>query len=200
MFILSSEEGRLWRPSEPHPGRLSFPWDWALGSTAWLSLCQWNTFRGTPCTGQPQNSGSLVIAMVTVIVGHVAWLLLSQYILVFKSSWTYTYAGKCVSNTDMQNLPSQACWEWKTLEKTQNKKQWVVAGHCLNLSTWEAESGESLSSRPAWSLEQVPGQPQPRREILSHKTKRIKWTGMKSKSTCVLILRFTHGSNAEGSF
>jgi hypothetical protein len=35
---------------------------------------------------------------------------------------------------------------------------WVVVAHAFSASTWEAEEGGSLSSRPAWSTEQVPGQ------------------------------------------
>ena len=36
----------------------------------------------------------------------------------------------------------------------------VMVTHAFNPSTWEAEAGGSLSSRTAWSTEQVPGQPQ----------------------------------------
>ena len=34
----------------------------------------------------------------------------------------------------------------------------MVVAHAFNPSTQEAEAGGSLSSRPAWSTEQVPGQ------------------------------------------
>jgi hypothetical protein len=37
-------------------------------------------------------------------------------------------------------------------------------------STQEAEAGRFLNSKPAWSIEQVPGQPGLRRETLSQKT------------------------------
>jgi hypothetical protein len=46
-----------------------------------------------------------------------------------------------------------------------------VVVHTFNLSTWEAEAGGFLSSRPAWSTEQVPGQPGLHRETLFRKTK-----------------------------
>ena len=46
-----------------------------------------------------------------------------------------------------------------------------VVAHIFNPSTQEAESGEFLSSRPAWSTEGVPGQPELHRETLSRKTK-----------------------------
>jgi hypothetical protein len=45
-----------------------------------------------------------------------------------------------------------------------------VVAHAFNPSTWEAEAGGSLSSRPAWSTEWVPGQPGLHRETLSWKT------------------------------
>jgi hypothetical protein len=47
-----------------------------------------------------------------------------------------------------------------------------VVAHAFNPSTWEAEAGESLSSRPAWSTEGVPGQSGLHRETLSQKNKR----------------------------
>jgi hypothetical protein len=40
------------------------------------------------------------------------------------------------------------------LEKSNTKrgeKSWVVVAHTFNPSTWEAEVGKFLSSRPAWS-------------------------------------------------
>ena len=43
--------------------------------------------------------------------------------------------------------------------------------HTFSPSTREAEAAESLSSRPAWSTEQVPGQPELREETLSQKEK-----------------------------
>jgi hypothetical protein len=43
-----------------------------------------------------------------------------------------------------------------------------VVAHAFNPSTWEAEAGRSLSWRPAWSTEWVPGQPELHRETLSH--------------------------------
>ena len=44
----------------------------------------------------------------------------------------------------------------------------AVVAHAFNPSTREAETGGSLSSRPAWSTERVPGQvPKLHRETLS---------------------------------
>jgi hypothetical protein len=42
-----------------------------------------------------------------------------------------------------------------------------VVAHSFNPSTWEAEAGGSLSSKPAWSTKRVPGQPRLHRETLS---------------------------------
>jgi hypothetical protein len=46
--------------------------------------------------------------------------------------------------------------------------------HAFNPSTWEAEAGGFLSSRPAWSTKWVPGQPRLYRETLWKKTKNKK--------------------------
>jgi hypothetical protein len=46
-----------------------------------------------------------------------------------------------------------------------------VMAHAFNPSTQEAEAGGFLSSRPAWSTERVPGQPELHRETLSWKKK-----------------------------
>jgi hypothetical protein len=46
-----------------------------------------------------------------------------------------------------------------------------MVANAFNPSTWEAEAGGFLSLRPAWSKEQVPGQPGLHRETLSRKTK-----------------------------
>jgi hypothetical protein len=53
--------------------------------------------------------------------------------------------------------------------KKQKKLGMVM--YAFNPSTWEAEAGEFLSSRPAWSTECVPGQPGLHRETLSQKNK-----------------------------
>jgi hypothetical protein len=44
-------------------------------------------------------------------------------------------------------------------------------GHGFNPNTWEGETDRSLSSRPAWSMEQVPGQSGLQKETLFRKTK-----------------------------
>ena len=41
--------------------------------------------------------------------------------------------------------------------------------HSLNPSSWEAEAGRFLSSKPTWSTERVPGQPGLHREMPSQK-------------------------------
>jgi len=55
-----------------------------------------------------------------------------------------------------------------------------VVVHAFNPSPRKAEAGGSLSSRPAWSTERVPGQPGLHRESLSGKTKQNK-TKQKTK-------------------
>ena len=48
----------------------------------------------------------------------------------------------------------------------------TVLVHTFNHSTQEAEAGGSLSSRPVWSTERIPGQPGLHRKTLSWKTLR----------------------------
>jgi hypothetical protein len=45
-----------------------------------------------------------------------------------------------------------------------------VVAHAFDPSTWEAEAGGFLGSRPAWFTEWVPGQPGLHRETLSRKS------------------------------
>ena len=42
--------------------------------------------------------------------------------------------------------------------KTKQNKNWAAVAHAFNPSTWEAEAGGFMSSRPAWFTEWVPGQ------------------------------------------
>jgi hypothetical protein len=50
----------------------------------------------------------------------------------------------------------------------------AVVAHAFNPSTWEAEAGGCLNSRPAWSKEWVPGQPGLHRETMSQKKQKQK--------------------------
>ena len=61
------------------------------------------------------------------------------------------------------------------------KSQLGVVAHAFNPSTWEAEAGGFLNSRPAWSTEWVPGQPGLHRETLSRKTKPNQTKNTKTK-------------------
>jgi hypothetical protein len=57
-----------------------------------------------------------------------------------------------------------------------------MVAHAFNPSSWEAEAGQFLSSRPAWSTELVPGQPGLYRETLSrNKIKQNKTKQNKTK-------------------
>jgi hypothetical protein len=64
----------------------------------------------------------------------------------------------------------------------------TVVEHAFNPSPWEAEAGGSLSLRPAWSTEWVPGQPGLYREILSRKKKK------KKKRFCSLYTVYSNSS------
>jgi hypothetical protein len=48
-----------------------------------------------------------------------------------------------------------------------------VVAHAFNPSTWEAEAGGFLTSKPAWSTKFVPGQPELYRENLPRGEKKI---------------------------
>jgi hypothetical protein len=56
--------------------------------------------------------------------------------------------------------------------------------HAFNPSTWEAEAGGFLSSRPAWSTKLVPGQPGLHRETLSQKNKQKTKERKEKKRKC----------------
>jgi hypothetical protein len=71
-------------------------------------------------------------------------------------------------------------WRQKPHNKTVSR---VVVAHAFNPSTWEAEAGRFLSSRPAWSTEWVPGQPGIHRETLSQINKQTKFKKKKKKKT-----------------
>jgi hypothetical protein len=60
-----------------------------------------------------------------------------------------------------------------TISKSDILKEGMVA-LAFNPSTWEAEAGRFLSSRPAWSTEWVPGQPRWYRETLSQQNQKKK--------------------------
>jgi hypothetical protein len=63
----------------------------------------------------------------------------------------------------LRNLPLEAV----TIKN--NRISRAVVAHAFNPSTWEAEAGGFLSSRPFWSTKRVPGQPGLHRETLSRK-------------------------------
>jgi hypothetical protein len=77
------------------------------------------------------------------------------------------------------NIPELSRHLYSTLYKVQHRCRMLikqepcfqpgVVAHTFNPSTREAEAGGFLSSRPAWSIEGVPGQPGLYRETLSGK-------------------------------
>jgi hypothetical protein len=58
-----------------------------------------------------------------------------------------------------------------------------VVAHAFNPSTWEAEAGGFLSSRPAWSTKWVPGQPGLTEKLCLEKQEQNK---QKKNTYCVL--------------
>ena len=49
-----------------------------------------------------------------------------------------------------------------------------MVAHAFNPSTQEVEVGRSVSSKPAWSIERIPGEPGLHRETLSQTNKQTK--------------------------
>ena len=77
-----------------------------------------------------------------------------------------------------EKIKGKACiTEEPRVEVCSAQSQGVVV-QAFNPSTWEAEAGRLLSSRPAYSTEQVPGQSGLHRETLSWKTKNKKAKGL----------------------
>jgi hypothetical protein len=72
-----------------------------------------------------------------------------------------------------------------------------VVAHAFNPSTWEAEAGGFLSSRPAWSTERVPGQPGLHRETLSRKTN--KQTNKQTKKVFASVLNLWVATSLKSS-
>jgi hypothetical protein len=79
--------------------------------------------------------------------------------------------------------------DFKQILNRQELKGWckklgqAVVAHAFNPSTLEAEAGGFLSSRPAWSTKEFPGQPGLYRETLSRKKKLTKLLMIFSKLT-----------------
>ena len=71
--------------------------------------------------------------------------------------------------------------------KKKTKKQPGVVEHAFNPRTGEEEAGRFLNSRPAWSTEWVPGQPELYRETLSPKTKQTTTKNNTQKKTKKLV-------------
>jgi hypothetical protein len=74
----------------------------------------------------------------------------------------------------MPRSPAEVQGKEQSNEHKMLMESWVVA-HAFNPSTQEAEASGFLILRPAWSTEQVPGQPELHRETLSWKTKNANW-------------------------
>jgi len=73
------------------------------------------------------------------------------------------------------NMRTEACALHTHLKiRVKDKSGRAVVVHTFNPSTWEAEAGRFLSSRPAWSTKWAPGHPELYRKTLSRKTKKKK--------------------------
>ena len=106
--------------------------------------------------------------------------------LIFKKAhWISNWDSRCISvlslvlkselrhNLDISNVYMLfKSMRYKLVLKLIRSR--AVVSNAFNPSTWEAEAGGFLSSRPQWSTKWVPGQPGLYRETLSQKTKKKK--------------------------
>jgi hypothetical protein len=66
--------------------------------------------------------------------------------------WFFSISGSCFKEMEETSLPMKN----RTVKLSQEVgRNLAVVAHVFNPSTWEAESIRSLSSRPAWSTEEV---------------------------------------------
>jgi hypothetical protein len=89
----------------------------------------------------------------------------------FKTSLGHTMSARITWATVWKKKVSQTKQKYeRQLFLIKKNKGWAMVAHAFNPSTWEAEAGWFLSSRPAWSTKWVPGHPGLYRETLSQKT------------------------------
>ena len=65
----------------------------------------------------------------------------------------------CHHKTAISNMSCLHRWDFLGVVFKKARSGQMVVTHTFNPSTWEAKAGGSLSLRPAWSAESVPGQP-----------------------------------------
>lgn len=82
---------------------------------------------------------------------------------------------------------SLPCMHWNIFIPLRPLSSWVVVEHAFNLNTWESEEGKSLSLRPIWSTEEVPGQSRLHRETL--------YSPIKKPCLMPLCPKSSHASN-----
>jgi hypothetical protein len=149
------------------PGPLSSPsphcwWFWP-SQTAFNVLIP----RGRKCTKSPQ-APHFWTSLVPIPCRH---LLTATVMMGLSWCWPLIEAGY---GSKRPSIYSKKSNKGKTNELVMGvgggaKYIWVIrvpkpgiVVHTFNSSTWEAEESGSLSSRPAWSTEGVPGQSEPR--------------------------------------
>jgi DNA replication protein DnaD len=78
----------------------------------------------------------------------------------FEDSLIYRVSSGSARTAQRNSVSIKQTKTNKTKQKTKKKRKkektdesWAVVAHTFNPSTWEAEAGGFLSSRPAWSTE-----------------------------------------------
>jgi hypothetical protein len=140
----------------------SWGWGWGWGSLMWKPLC--SLVRSSCCPSSllhynPADGASLM-GSCNSPMPYCQWSRTRQ---------AWVLAPFCLWSTGFIRFTNP----WST----RNASHWWtfvilnfmpgVVAHTFNPSTWEAEAGGFLSSRPAWSTKWAPGQPGLYRETLS---------------------------------
>ena len=95
----------------------------------------------------------IIIIIITIIIIIIIVIIIVVEIVI---EMMYTLVKEKYSSVQKPRKAFVAClsppWISKCL-KTKTVAVWGMVAHAFNPSTWEAEAGGFLSSRPAWSTE-----------------------------------------------
>jgi hypothetical protein len=84
----------------------------------------------------------------------------------FEASLVYKVSSRTARAIQRNPVSKNQINKNKKTKQKQKPAAKVLVAHALNPSTQEVEAGGPLSLRPAWSMEQVPGQPGTHKETL----------------------------------
>jgi hypothetical protein len=141
-------------------------------STTWTALevlpVAWNVDRR--CSSLRSSPGDYLL------VRHPSKAFSASFQMILHFPKSDPSVGGILSSAHFRLFLKQDIHSFRLSALSLNKsgEQLGVVAHAFNPSTWEAETGRFLSSRPAWSTKWAPGQPGPYRETLSWKNQKKK--------------------------